>query len=205
MPKTQDILNTLQSIANDYSAIAIVWHFAIYLMIALLITKWQLSNKSIVLLICLPILSVAIFAWLSGNPFNGTLFSILTILVFIFGLKISSTPLTYSSMPFLIVGIIMVIFGLVYPHFLHTDSFIKYLYSSPVGLIPCPTLSLIIGFALIYNGFGSNSITFTLIAFGLFYSVFGILKLAVYLDLFLLFGTVTLLIKYILSIRNPVV
>ncbi len=99
----------------------------------------------------------------------------------------------------------MIIFGLVYPHFLNTDSFFKYLYASPAGLIPCPTLSLLIGFALLYNGFGSQSITITLIAFGLFYGIFGVLKLTVYLDLFLLFGTVTLLIKYFLIMKSPVV
>jgi len=42
----------------------------------------------------------------------------------------------------------------------------------------------------------------SLIAFGLFYGMFGVLKLAVYLDIFLLFGTFTLLLKYILTIKN---
>jgi len=49
--------------------------------------------------------------------------------------------------------------------------------------------------------FGSQSITLTLIVVGLFYGIFGVLKLAVYLDLFLVFGTVTLLIKYIISLK----
>ena len=204
MPKTLDILNTLWSIVTNYSAFASMGHAAIYLLLAFVITVWHPSNKILILLLNLPILSVAIFAWLSGNPFNGTFFSILTILAFIFGLRASANPISFSNLPFLIAGIIMVVFGLVYPHFINADSFIKYLYASPVGLIPCPTLSLIIRFALIFNGFGSQSITISLTAFGLFYGIFGVLKLAVHIDLFLLFGTLTLLIKYILTLRNPV-
>ena len=98
----------------------------------------------------------------------------------------------------------MIAFGLIYPHFLNTDSFIKYLYASPLGLVPCPTLSLLIGFVLLYNGFGSNSISIAFIVIGLFYGIFGVFKLGVYLDLGLLFGTITLLIKYLVVLKNPV-
>jgi hypothetical protein len=205
MPKTQEILNTLTYIANNYSVFAIVWHIVLYFFIISLFTKWAPSIKTLNILLCLPILSVAIFAWISGNPFNGMLFSILTILLLFFGLRTPTEPASYSQALFIVAGVIVIAFSLVYPHFINVESFVKYLYASPVGLIPCPTLSLLIGFALIYNGLSSQSITITLIAFGLFYSVFGVLKLAVYLDLFLLFGTLTLLIKYILSIRNPMI
>jgi hypothetical protein len=204
MPKTQEILGTLTSIANDYSVLAIIWHVAIYLLILFLVMKWVPSARTLSILLCLPVLSVAVFGWISGNPFNGTLFSILTILLLVLGLKIPTESISYSQLLFIVAGVIMVVFSLIYPHFINAESFIKYFYASPAGLIPCPTLSLLIGFALIYNGLGSQSITLTLIAFGLFYSVFGVLKLAVYLDLFLLFGTLTLLIKYILTLRNPV-
>jgi hypothetical protein len=95
----------------------------------------------------------------------------------------------------------MIVFGMIYPHFINPDSFLKYLYGSPVGLIPCPTLSILIGFLLLYNGLGSQSLTLTFVIFGLFYGIFGVLKLAVYLDIFLVFGTISLLVKYIMSLR----
>jgi hypothetical protein len=203
MLKSEDILNGLQSIVNDYSTVAIIWHAVFYILIAAFIAKWEPSNKIFGLIISLPLLSVAILAWTTGNPFNGTMFSIATILILIFGLKANSQPINYSQLTFMIAGILMIIFGLIYPHFIKPDSILKYLYASPAGLIPCPTLSIIIGFLLLYNGFGSQPITLTLIVLGLFYGIFGVLKLAVYLDLFLLFGTITLLIKYILSFRTP--
>jgi hypothetical protein len=202
MLKSEDIINGLQSIVNDYSTFAIIWHGFFYILIAALIAKWAPSNKLFGLLTCLPLISVAIIAWITGNPFNGTVFSIASILLIIFGFKTNGQPIDYSQLPFIIAGILMITFGLVYPHFTNPDSIIKYLYTSPAGLIPCPTLSVIIGFLLLYNGFGSQPITLTLIVLGLFYGIFGVLKLAVYLDLFLLFGTITLLIKYLISLRT---
>lgn len=204
MLKSEDIINGLQSIVNDYSTIAILWHVVFYIMIAALIAKWEPSNKIFGLLISLPLLSVAILAWITGNPFNGTMFLIATILILIFGLKADCQTINYSQLPFMLAGILMIIFGLVYPHFINPDNIFKCLYASPAGLIPCPTLSILIGFTLLYNGFGSQSVTLTLIVLGLFYGIFGVLKLSVYLDLFLLFGTISLLIKYILSFRTPV-
>jgi len=201
MPKTEEILNGLQKIVNDYSTIAIIWHLLFYAFIAALIFKLLPTNKLFGLLIFVPVLSVALLAFLSGNPFNGILFSILAIIIIIFGLGASSQPVQTSQTFFMVIGILMIIFGLVYPHFVNTDSFLKYLYASPVGLIPCPTLSILIGFLLLYNGFGSQSLTLTFIVFGLFYGIFGVLKLAVYLDIFLVFGTITLLVKYIISLK----
>jgi len=201
MPKTEEILNGLQKIVSDYPTIAFIWHVIFYALIVALMFRWLPTNRLFGLLICLPILSVAVLAFLSGNPFNGILFSILTVLIVIFGLRASSQPVQTSQIIFMVIGILMVIFGLVYPHFVNTDSLFKYLYASPVGLIPCPTLSILIGFLLLYNGFGSQSLTLTFIIFGLFYGLFGVLKLAVYLDIFLVFGTITLLVKYVLSLK----
>jgi len=202
MLKSQEIIEGLQAIVNQNIMFSIGWHVAFYALIAALIAKWKPSNELFALLIGLPALSVAFFAWLSGNPFNGSMFSVLAILVLIFGLKASNRSVQFSSLPFAIAGVGMILFGLIYPHFVEATSIFKYLYASPLGLIPCPTLSVMIGFLLLFRGFGSSSITLTLIVFGLFYGIFGVLKLAVYLDLFLVAGTITLLAKYFLTLRT---
>ena len=182
--------------------IATLWHVAIYGLIISLLFHWNPSNKLMAILLCLPVVSVSIIAWYSGNPFNGTLFAILAILIIIFGLKATSHPITISQVNFLVIGILMIAFALLYPHFLETNSIVKYLYASPVGLIPCPTLSLLIGFLLIFNGFGSNAITISLIVYGLFYGLFGIFRLGVTLDIGLIIGTFTLIVKYVVSLRH---
>lgn len=201
MPKTEEIINGLQSIVNNYTTFAIIWHAVFYFLLAGLLARLQPSNKLFGILLCLPLISVAVFAWLSGNPFNGILFSLITILIFIFGIKASNQPIQTSQFPFMVIGIIMIVFGLIYPHFVNADSLLEYLYLSPAGLIPCPTLSILIGFLLLYNGFGSQSVIITFIAFGLFYGIFGVLKLAVYLDVFLILGSITLLVKYFIPLK----
>lgn len=201
MPKTEEIINGLQSIVNDYSTFAVIWHALFYFLLAGLIVQWQPSNKLFGILLCLPLISVSVFAWLSGNPFNGILFAILTIFILFFGLKASNQPIQISQVPFMVVGILVIVFGLVYPHFINADSFLKYFYASPVGLIPCPTLSILIGLLLLYNGFGSQSITVIFLTFGLFYGIFGVLKLAVYVDIFLILGSLALLVKYFIPLK----
>jgi len=203
MPKPQEILNGLQTIVNDYSVFAIIWHIVFYLLILALVFRWQPSNRVFGAFMCVPLLSVAVFAWITGNPFNGILFAVASILILVFGLKAPTQTISLSQTPFLVIGIIMVLFGLVYPHFLKPDSIVGYLYASPAGLIPCPTLSIVIGLALLLGGFGSSSVALTLIVIGLFYGVFGVFRLGVHLDLFLIIGTMALLVQYILTIRTP--
>lgn len=203
MLKSEDIVNSLQSIVDNYQAFAVLWHVILYLFIGALFLKWEPSNRVFALLISLPLLSVAVFAWSAGNPFNGLVYSVATIVIVFLGLRANTQPVGYSQAPFIIAGVLMISFGLLYPHFITPGNALKYLYASPAGLIPCPTISIVIGFLLLYNGFNSQPIMLTLIILGLFYGIFGVLKLAVYLDLVLLLGTLTLLAKYILSLRSP--
>lgn len=202
MPDKEQILATLHSISNEYSLVAILWHAVILIFVTLLFFRVTPTSRLMGILIALPLISVAVFAWISGNPFNGSVFALLAILVLFFGFRAPADPVETSSLPFLIIGILMVLFGLVYPHFLENGSPIRYLYAAPTGLIPCPTLSLVIGMLLIFGGVQSQAITLTLVVAGLFYGLFGAFRLGVTLDLFLLFGTGTLLVQYFLMLKK---
>ena len=79
----------------------------------------------------------------------------------------------------------------IYPHFLVGPA-ASYLYASPAGLLPCPTLAIAIGFALLGNGLGSRPWSLTLAAVGLFYGLFGVFRLGVYLDIALVGGAIAL-------------
>jgi hypothetical protein len=61
-------------------------------------------------------------------------------------------------------------------------------------LIPCPTLSIVIGFTLLANGMSSRYWSLSLAVLGLFYGLFGILRLQVQIDAGLLIGATTLTI-----------
>lgn len=202
MPDKEQILTSLQSISNDYSLVATLWHAVILIFIALLFFRVTPSNRLMGILIAFPLISVAVFAWISGNPFNGSLFALLAILILIFGLRAPVVPVETSRLPFLIIGILMIIFSLGYPHFLENGSAVRYLYAAPTGLIPCPTLSLVIGIALVFGGLQSPAITLTLVLAGLFYGFFGAFRLGVTLDLFLLFGTGSLLVQYFMMLKK---
>ena len=116
--KSDDIINGLQGIVNNYSSVAIIWHVVLYAFIVALLARWLPTNKLFVLLMCLPLISVAIMAFTAGNPFNGILFSILTIHAFTFGLRAAGQPVQTSTHVFMVIGIVMIVFGLVYPHFI---------------------------------------------------------------------------------------
>lgn len=198
MPTSEEILAGLQAITNKHEIFAIGWHAVFYVVLFLLaVKKWKPSNRLLLSLISLPFYSVAVFAMISGNIFNGTLFMMIASFVFVSGVTASAEKIAVSEMMFTLSGIIMLIFGLAYPHFLETNNILGYLYASPFGLIPCPTLSAVIGFMLVYRGFGSKYAMLVMIVSGLFYGVFGVFKLGVYIDIVLIFGAVMKGVGYV--------
>jgi len=94
-----------------------------------------------------------------------------------------------------IAGGVMIAFAWLYPHFLDARPPATYLYAAPMGLIPCPTLALVIGFTLVSGGLASRAWSFTLAAAGLFYGLFGFFRLRVALDFFLIAGALALLVS----------
>jgi hypothetical protein len=100
------------------------------------------------------------------------------------------------------VGALLFAFGWVYPHFLNTSSFLPYLYSAPTGLIPCPTLSIVIGLALILGGLGARTWSLVLGVTGIFYGIFGSAWLGVLIDWVLLLGALTIVFFVLVERRG---
>jgi hypothetical protein len=162
------------------------------------------SKKIAGFLLAVPPLSVNILAWAAMNPFNGIFFAIITILLIISVMRLPTDKISFSPIIFMIIGIIMLAFGWVYPHFLNTTNFVPYLYAAPMGIVPCPTLCVIIGATLIVDGLGSRPWSIVLgIAAGIFYGLFGTLRLGVSLDWTLLGGAVILLGYTLFSMKVP--
>jgi hypothetical protein len=90
------------------------------------------------------------------------------------------------------IGIGLIAFGWLYPHFLQSQPMFMYVLAAPMGLIPCPTLAVLMGFTVLHSGF-SRGWSIAVAAFGLFYGVFGALRLDVWLDVGLLAGALYLL------------
>jgi len=194
MPTSEEILQGLIHISNAYKGMAILWHLIFYLLIAALILNWKPSRSFLSSFLGIPLLSVSLFAWITGNPFNGTIFALSGIILIFWGLKNSGNPVETNRTWSIVFGTVMIIFGLLYPHFLDTDNYFDYLYAAPAGLIPCPTLSTLIGFAILYNGFHSRRWSWLLVVIGLLYGIIGTFRLQVYLDMVLLISSIILII-----------
>ena len=187
MPTAQEILAGAAAIANDWVIVAIAWHVALAIAITAVLLGWRPTHRSAALLIALLPGSVTAFALAYGNPFNGAIFAVTTIALVVLAARDRRGPIGDVPWWQLWGGIAMVSFGWVYPHFLDASP-IVYLVAAPVGLVPCPTLSVAIGLALVAGGAGPRAWRFALAGVGAFYGIYGVMRLGVMLDLGLLFG-----------------
>ena len=188
MPSPADILENLATIANDWRGVAIFWHLFLGALLFNLVAGWRPSRRLIGVLSAAPLASVSALAWISGNPFNGTVFAALSLILAVVAIRLSSGAVRIGSMPLLIPGALLVGFGWVYPHFLETDDWTSYLYAAPLGLLPCPTLSSIIGVSLTVDLLASRTWALVLTIVGVLYGVIGAFQLGVSIDLVLAVG-----------------
>lgn len=197
MPTPEEILNGLSLAANKFMLLSIAWHIAVAFFLALLISGKRPANKAVALGSIAMLLSVAFIAMLVSNPFNGVMFLLAAILFIYITWKLPLANVIVKWDLISISGLVMIIFGFVYPHFLEEAAFYNYLYAAPLGLIPCPTLSVFIGITLLFHGFYSKKWMMSAALIGLFYGIFGVLRLKVYLDVVLIAGALLLLVSSI--------
>ncbi len=152
--------------------------------------QWHFSRSAL-------FLSVSSIAWLSSNPFNGIVFAFLGIIVIFISAKLPRESVQIAPLWAVIPGIIMFLFGWGYPHFLDSSSFLPYVYSAPTGIIPCPTLSMVIGSALILNGLGSRIVSLMLGISGILFGITGVVQLGVSIDVVLLGSIVILTLAFV--------
>jgi hypothetical protein len=194
MPTVQEILGGLREIANSWRVVATIWHVYLGAVALALWAGVRPSRRVAGVLLALPLLSVSTMAWLAANPFNGLVFSVLGIVLILVAARMPCDRVRIAFPRFLIPGLLMFAFGWIYPHFLDTSSYLPYLYTAPTGLIPCPTLSIVIGAALILDGLGSRRYWGILGVVGLFYGITGVAQLRVTIDALLLFGVIVILV-----------
>jgi hypothetical protein len=191
MPTSEEILAGMTAVANEWIVVAIVWHAVIAAALAAVAVGWRPTYRTATLLVALLPASVATFAVAFGNPFNGIVFTATTIALV--ALAARDTRGRIADVPRWTwwAGVVMTAFGWVYPHFLE-GSAVQYLYASPVGLAPCPSLSMAIGLSLLAGGGGRRAWRVTLASVGILYGIYGLVQLGVVIDLVLFLGGVAL-------------
>jgi hypothetical protein len=193
MPTPNEILAGLTRIVNEAFAISIAWHVVVALSVGALLLGARPSSRAAALALSLPLLSVSAFAWHYANPFNGAVFALVAAVLAWLAIRAPNRTLALrTSWPF-IAGSGLIAFAWVYPHFLSDRAPATYLIAAPLGVIPCPTLSLVTGVALLVDGFVSRAWRLMLASTAAFYGLFGMLRLGVWIDLVLLAGAVAVL------------
>jgi hypothetical protein len=192
VPSPDTVLTGLTAIANDWRWLAITWHVLLAALLAMLLAGWRPSIRLLGLLLVGPLLSVSLVAWLSENPFNSAVFAIVVAALLATAVRVPNTPVRLAAPAWVVPGVVFVMFGWTYPHFVSTDSWTTYVYASPFGILPCPTLSVVIGITLLFADLHSRSWTTSLAVSGLLYGAIGVFGLGVALDWGLLLASATL-------------
>ncbi len=203
MPSAETILAGRAKLAIDWQWLATVFHVYFAALIVLIAVGAPVSRRLAGILLSIPLVSVSAMAWVSANPFTGTLIGAAAIVLIVLSIRLPGSAVQFTSVPVVIAGFVLLAFGWVYPHFLNTGSFVPYLYSAPMGVIPCPTLSAVIGMALALGALESRPWGIVLAAVGLFYGFFGTLRLGVQIDWVLAAGAAGLLVFCLVPAGAP--
>jgi hypothetical protein len=202
MPSSAEILENLRRISDEGSAYAVAWHVLLGGVAAALLSRRRPPPALAAWLVVALFASVSVFAWRFDNSFNGSVFAALAAICGLLAWLPSPSALESKRSWTHALGVLMLAFGWAYPHFAEPHTALSYLYSAPTGLIPCPTLSVALGFGLLDWLPGRRSWTGILAMAAVFYGLFGVLRLGVAIDLMLLVGALGLLAKQLLTSRR---
>jgi hypothetical protein len=133
MPSVETILNGAAATANEWRALAIGWHMFFGTLFIASVVGWRPSHRFAGDLLAAPVLSVSILAWASGNPFNGTAFAALALLLVGLARRLPTQPVSIAPFILLLPGVLLFAFGWGYPHFLDAKQWTAYLYAAPLG------------------------------------------------------------------------
>jgi hypothetical protein len=192
MPSPDVILSGLAAIANDWRGLAIGWHLWLAVLVGLFTGGWRPSVRTAGSLLVAPLVSVAVLAWFSGNPFNGLVIAAVAGALSVALLRISNDPVRFASAAWIAPGGALIVLGVTYPHFLQAEFPAVYLIAAPFGLLPCPTLAVVIGSTLTFANLRTRLWSMTLLLAGLLYGTIGVFRLGVQLDWALFVGVILL-------------
>lgn len=197
MPSATEILAGLTRIANEAVVVAMFWHLLVAASIVALWAGVRPSQRLASVLLSLPLASVAVLALVFDNPFNGAVLAFGAVgLALLAAVTPPSPPVALASTWSAWLGVGLVAFGWAYPHFLEGYPSIAYAYAAPLGVLPCPTLSLAVGAALAGGGLAGGWWRVALAVLASFYGLFGVIRLGVWIDGALLLGAAALVAQH---------
>lgn len=202
MPSSSEILALATESAHRAIPVAIAWHLIVLLALGALVAGWRPSARRAGELLALPLLSVGLVSLATGNPFNGIVFGVFAVGLAQLARHGSRVKLRRGSPLELAAGAAMIAVAWVYPHFLDDLPMPSYFYAAPIGVVPCATLYLVIGFALL-GPVGTRAWRGVAGSLGVIYGTVGVFLLGVWLDVGLIVGGIALAALSQLGVRRP--
>ena len=182
MPSSAAIRDGLTAIANAWWPLAVAWHACFLAFVVSVIAGWRPSQRAAALLLLTPLVSVSALAWRAGNPFNGAVFGLVSLALAVLALKLPKEPVRLARPWIVAAGSLALAFGWTYPHFIQAEHWSTYAYAAPLGLVPCPTLTAVLGMCALLQIFRARPWSIVLALTGLGYGAIGVFKLGVTLD-----------------------
>lgn len=184
------ILNYIEMVAGKYPVISILLHILIIaLIITLFIPGFKQKRLTFDGVLTVIFASVASVALINGNPFNGVVFIILVVFA-VFELFQRRNEITVPVFTSVSRGAVIrnllcmaaILVGILYPHFVNVSPALL-LFLSPIGIIPCPTLTVALGLLNLYYPKTNKGLYTVVTIAGMFYGLTGVFLLHVYTDI----------------------
>src|SRR5688572_6837709 len=118
MPSAETVLSASSMLASEWRLLAIVWHLLLAALLVATLRGNLTSSRVAGALVAAPFASVSALAWLSDNPFNGTVFATLAVLLAAIASRWRMQVVHADWRPLTVVGALLLTFGWAYPHFL---------------------------------------------------------------------------------------
>ena len=198
MPTTQEILDHLQAASREARWLAAAWHAIVGGLFIAGVLGWRPDRSRVGRALAIPLLSSSGTAWIFGNPFNGLILFALAAALWVLGGRLPEGRAALSRSWVLLAGLGLVGFACGYPAFLDDRGVVDHLLHAPMGVIPCPTLALVLGVCLLFEGCVRREGLILLALAGTFYGCFGWWSLGVAVDSVLAAGSILVLIRSIM-------
>lgn len=184
------IVEYLTTVSHALWWIGSIHHILILIVLALYVflkkrgrtAHWLISAQ--IVLLCS---TVSYAAFRNANLFNGVVFSSLA-LFWISEIALGRMAPIWEkvSKTRTILSIFVALWGYYYPHFIEIP-YLTGIWRSPTGLVPCPTLMLILAWCVFAVPEYNHVVYWIMISVGLFYGFVGVFMLHIWQDLPLIF------------------
>lgn len=94
-----------------------LWHVYFGLLVVALWSGWRPSQRITGALLAPPLVRVSALAWLERNPFNGTVFALLTLALLTLLRNFKAAPISRKLSVWIVPGMLLLAFGWTHPHF----------------------------------------------------------------------------------------